>query len=144
MRVRQVWLPFKGRVDPQSLTPDQIAVLEKAKRLSTTLKSCPETEAANRDAGNVRASDPGDIRLEAIGNPHLKELLTGLQAGQISPPLPSPEGVSLIFVCSRETKDFGIPSKDALTEKILGERVELASRQIMRDLQRKAVIDQRS
>jgi peptidyl-prolyl cis-trans isomerase SurA len=144
MHVRQVWLPFKGHLDPNALTPDQVAVLEKAKRLSSTLKSCAETEAANKDAGNIRNSDPGEIRLEAVGNPNLRELLTKLQAGQISPPLPSLDGVSLIFVCSRETKDLGIPSKDELTEKILGERVELASRQIMRDLQRKAVIDQRS
>ncbi len=144
MHVRQVWLPFKGHVDPNALTPDQIATLERARRLSASLKSCPEAEAANKEAGNIRPSDPGEIRLEAVTNPNLREVLSKLQAGQASPALPNLEGVALIFVCSRESKDFGIPTKDQLAEKILGERVELASRQIMRDLQRKAVIDQRS
>jgi peptidyl-prolyl cis-trans isomerase SurA len=144
MHVRQVWLPFQGQLNPQAPTPEQIAVLEKARRLTTTIKSCPDAEAANKAAGDLRPSDPGEIRLEAVSNPNLRDVLARLQAGQISPPLPNPDGISLIFVCSRESKNFGIPTKDQLAEKILNERVELASRQLMRDLQRKAVIDQRS
>jgi peptidyl-prolyl cis-trans isomerase SurA len=38
---------------------------------------------------------------------------------------------------------MGIPGKEELIEKIMNERVELTSRQMMRDLQRRAVIDQR-
>jgi len=48
------------------------------------------------------------------------------------------------MVCSREQKNVGVPSKQELGDRILNERVELASRQLMRDLQRRAVIDQRS
>jgi len=50
----------------------------------------------------------------------------------------------LIMVCTREQRNVGIPSKEQLGDRILGERAELASRQLMRDLQRRAVIDQRS
>ena len=144
MTVRQVWLPFKGHLDPNALTPDQIAVLERARRLSASLKSCADAEAANKDAGTIRPANPGEIRLEAVANPALREVLSKLSAGQATPPLPNLDGVTIIFACTREAKDFGIPSKDDLAEKILSERVELASRQIMRDLQRKAVIDQRA
>lgn len=59
LRVRQVWLPFTQRLDPQAPTAQQFAQLETAKRLTATLKGCDAAEAANKAQGNVRPSDPG-------------------------------------------------------------------------------------
>lgn len=73
----------------------------------------------------------------------LRALFAQLPIGQASPPLPSEDGIGVIVLCAREQKNLGIPSKDELMEKIFSERIELTSRQMMRDLQRRAVIDQR-
>ncbi len=144
LRIRQAWLPFSQRLDPAAPTPQQIAQLEAAKRISVSAKSCDAVEAANAAAGNVRPSDPGEIRLEAVANPQMRQLLTGLTLGQATSPLPNEDGISVVMLCSREQKNLGIPSRAELVEKILNERVELASRQLMRDLQRRAVIDLRA
>jgi peptidyl-prolyl cis-trans isomerase SurA len=144
LSIRQVWLPFAQRLDPSAPTPQQLAQLEAAKRISASVKNCDAVEAANAAAGNVRPSDPGEIRLESVANPQMRQLLTGLTLGQATPPLPNEDGISVIMLCSREQKNLGIPSRAELVEKILNERIELASRQLMRDLQRRAVIDLRA
>jgi peptidyl-prolyl cis-trans isomerase SurA len=48
------------------------------------------------------------------------------------------------MVCARDQRNLGIPDARQLTDRILNERAELASRQLMRDLQRRAVINLRS
>jgi peptidyl-prolyl cis-trans isomerase SurA len=143
MKIRQAWLPFTQKLDPQAPTAQQIAQLDVAKKLSATARSCDAIEAANTAAGNVRPSDPGELRLETV-NPTMRQLLSGLAVGQASPPLPNVDGIAIVMVCSRDTRNLGIPSHDELTQKIFNDRIELASRQLMRDLQRRAVIDQRA
>jgi len=142
LSVRQVWLPFTTLLDPQNPTPQQISQLEAAKRIGATVRDCPGMEAANQAAGNARPSDPGPIRLEAMANPQMHQLLDGLGVGRASQPLPAPDGIAVIMVCSRDEKNLGIPTREELVERLLNERVELASRQLMRDLERRAVIDQ--
>ncbi len=144
IHLRQVWLPFTQTLNPQAPTAQQIAQLEAARKISSSLHTCDAMEAANTAAGTVRPSDPGEIRLEAVSNPQMHQLLTGLVVNQPSPPLPSEDGIAVVMLCSRETKNLGIPSRADLIDKILNDRIELASRQLMRDLQRRAVIDQRS
>ncbi len=142
--VRQVFLAFTARLDPTAPTAQQQQVLEQARRISASAKSCEEMEAANQAAGSARPADPGELRVEGVGVPALRQLLTTLPLGKASQPLVAEDGVAVLMVCTREEKNLGVPSKKELTERILNERVELASRQLMRDLQRRAVIDQRS
>lgn len=144
VKLRQAWLPFTERLNPQAPTAQQLAQLEAAKRIGATVKSCDAMEAANASLGNVRPSDPGDIRMEALGDPRMRSLLEGLAIGQASQPLPAEDGIAVVMVCARETKNLGLPSRADLIDKILNERMELTSRQLMRDLQRRAVIDQRA
>jgi peptidyl-prolyl cis-trans isomerase SurA len=144
LRIRQAWLPFTQRLNPQAPTPQQISQLEAAKRLGASAHSCEAIEAANAAAGNARPTDPGEIRLESVANPLMRQMLSGLTLGQASPPLPNEDGIAVVMLCSKEQKNMGIPSRGELMDKIYGDRVELASRQLMRDLQRRAVIDQRS
>ena len=142
--VRQAFLPFATRLDPNAPTAQQQQVLEQARHLSSSAKACEDIEAANKAAGDKRPTNPGELRVEGIAAPALRQLLTTLPVGKASQPLVADDGVALIMVCTREQRNVGIPSKEQLGDRILGERAELASRQLMRDLQRRAVIDQRS
>ncbi len=142
--VRQVFLPFNARLDPAAPTAQQQQVLEQARRIAASVKSCEDMEAANKAAGSNRPADPGELRVEGVAVPALRQLLSTLPLGQSSQPLVADDGVALVMVCTREEKNLGMPSKKELTDRILGERAELTSRQLMRDLQRRAVIDQRS
>jgi peptidyl-prolyl cis-trans isomerase SurA len=142
--VRQAFLPFATVLNPNAPTPQQQQALEQAHRISTSAKTCDDIEAANKAAGGTRPSDPGELRVDTIGVPELRQLLATLPVGKASGALVANDGVAVIMVCTREQKNVGVPGKEELSDRILGERVELASRQLMRDLQRRAVIDQRS
>jgi peptidyl-prolyl cis-trans isomerase SurA len=142
--VRQAFLPFATKLEPDNPTAQQQQTLEQARRLGASAKSCEDIEAANKAAGNSRPADPGELRVEGVAIPALRQLLLTLPVGKASQPLIADDGVAVLMVCAREQRNLGVPSKAELTERILGERVELASRQLLRDLQRRAVIDQRS
>ena len=76
--------------------------------------------------------------------PRALELIAGLPVGRASQPLIAEDGIAVMMVCSRETKNLGVPNPRELGQRILSERVELTGRQLMRELQRRATIDVRS
>jgi peptidyl-prolyl cis-trans isomerase SurA len=142
--VRQVFLPFTAHLDPAAPTAQQQQTLEQARRISGSATSCQDMDAANKAAGSNRPADPGELRVEGLGVPALRQLLATLPPGKPSQPLVAEDGVAVVMVCTREQKNLGVPNEKELTERILNERAELASRQLLRDLQRRAVIDQHS
>ncbi|MFC7608324.1 hypothetical protein [Teichococcus aestuarii] len=56
----------------------------------------------------------------------------------------TPEGVLVLAVCSRETRNLAELTPDQARAQILRDRIELTSRQLQRDLRRRAQIDMRS
>lgn len=141
--VRQAFFPFAARLDPANPTDAQRQMLEQARALSASARSCADVERANTTAG-TRPSDPGELRIDAIAAGPLRELVATLPLNRASQPLIAEDGIAVVMVCARESRNLGIPSQRELSQRILSERVELAGRQLMRDLQRRAVIDQRS
>jgi peptidyl-prolyl cis-trans isomerase SurA len=144
VRVQQVFVPFTARLDPEHPTDQQRQVVEQARRLSATATDCDAMAAAAKAANDTRAGDSGEVRLEELAPSPMRDLLASLPVGKPSQPLISPEGVGVVMVCSRDQRNLGIPDAKELTNRILNERVELTSRQLMRDLQRRAVINLRS
>ncbi|MBV8914647.1 MAG: peptidylprolyl isomerase [Acetobacteraceae bacterium] len=142
--LRQVFIPFVGELNPNAPTEQQRKAVEQAAAIAKNAKSCSDIEAANERVGKVRPSDPGEIRLEGVGSPPLRQLLSTLPPNQASRPVVANEGVAVLMVCSRETKVASEPSKQETTNRILAERIELVSRQLQRDLRRRAVMDDRS
>ena len=141
--LRQVFFPFTGTLNPQAPTDQQKRVVEQAGTISRTAHSCPEIEEANKRAGAVRPSDPGEVRLEGVASVPLRNLLAGLAINTPSKPVISSDGVAVLMVCSRDEKVAAAPTKEELTNRVLQERIELTSRQLQRDLRRRAVLDER-
>ena len=142
--IRQAFLPFASPLNPAQPTEAQRAVLERARLVSVGAKSCEDVEKANAASGGGRAADPGELRVDGIPSGPLRELIGGLPVGRASQPLIADDGIAVIMVCTRETKNLGVPPPRELGQRILAERVELTGRQLMRELQRRAVIDLRS
>jgi len=143
MTVRQAFFRFTSRLDPNNPTEQQKQALDQARHLASTAKDCDSVEAANKANGSVRPSDPGEVRLETVATA-MRNVLEHVAEGHASQPLVAEDGILVIMVCSRQTKDLGLPSNDEVTDRVLNERIELASRQLMRDLQRRALLDRRS
>lgn len=138
--VRQAFLPFGTQLNPQAPTEQQRQTLEKAVRITQTAQSCAALEAANKQAGEVRPSNPGELQLERL-NPQMQQILASLPPGKATRPLVSQEGIDILMVCGRKTKNFADRTPSEIADQLLNERVEQTARQLDRDLHRKAVID---
>lgn len=141
--LRQVFLPFSSPLDPARPTDQQRQTLERAKALSGSIRSCDQAEAASKSVNSPRPPDPGPIRLEGVNPPQFRALLASLPPDHASQPLVSPDGIAVVIVCSRDQKNLAQLSPEEIRAQLLTERVELASRQLQRELRRRANIDMR-
>ena len=143
--LRQAFFPFSSVLDQNNPTPQQRDQVDRAQRLAQEARNCNAVEqAAARMSGGERPSDPGQIRLETVTPPPLRSLLAGLQPGKASQPILTPEGVIVMMVCSREQRNLAELTPDQLKTQLLRDRVENLSRQLQRDLRRRATIEMRS
>jgi peptidyl-prolyl cis-trans isomerase SurA len=138
--LRQVFLPFAETLDPQHPTEQQRAALEKARGIANSVKSCAQMEQVAKANPSVRPVDPGDVRLETVNPQAFRDLLTRLPVGEASQPLVASDGIAVVIMCSKEQKNAAIQTKEDVRRRLVTDRVETASRQLMRDLRRKAMI----
>lgn len=142
LTVRQAFVPFTAPLNPQAPTDQQKQALADAQHLSATATSCDDVEAANKRFGGSRPADPGPIQLNAVPEP-MHNVLASLQPGRASKPLVARDGIAVVMICSSDAKPAGLPTKEEMGQRILAERIELTSRQLQRDLRRRAMIQQR-
>jgi peptidyl-prolyl cis-trans isomerase SurA len=138
--LRQVFLPFTEPLDPQRPTEQQRQTLDKARSLAASVKSCPQMEQAAKTNPSTRPVDPGEVRLDAVNPQQFRDLLTKLPIGEASQPLVASDGIAVIIVCSKDQKNTATLTKEDVRRRLITERVDNASRELMRDLRRKATI----
>jgi peptidyl-prolyl cis-trans isomerase SurA len=143
LSLRQAFVPFTTELNPNAPTPQQQQALAKAEDISKTVHSCDAMEAENTALGNKKPSDPGPIVLENVSPPAFRTVLGALQPDQTSRPLIARDGIAVVILCSRDEKNLAALSREQVGNRILDQRAELASRALLRELQRQAMIDQR-
>lgn len=142
LSLRQAFFPFSSPLDPEAPTQQQRDQVERAQRVSQTARGCEAIEQANR--GSDRPADPGPVRLETVSPPPLRTLLASLAPGRASQPIITPEGVIVMMVCSKETRNLAELTPEQARAQLLRDRVENLSRQLQRDLRRRAQIELRT
>lgn len=142
MTMRQVFLPFEGQVNPQAPTTQQLAQLQRAQALSDQARGCDAMDAAAR--GSPRPADPGPVRLDNINPPELRDLLGSLPIGRATQPIISVDGALIFMVCAKETRNLAEANPQQARDILLRDRIELLSRQLQRDLRRRAQIEMRT
>jgi peptidyl-prolyl cis-trans isomerase SurA len=143
--LRQAFMAFATPLsDPQNPTEQQRQALAKARSIGATVRGCDQMEAAAKanNAANHPA-DPGEVRVAGVNPPAFRQLLETIPLGKPTEPLISRDGIAVIAVCSREQKNLGAITSVEIQHRLIEERVEMLSRQTMRDLRRKATIDTR-
>jgi peptidyl-prolyl cis-trans isomerase SurA len=138
--LRQVFLPFTEPLDPQHPTDQQRLTLDKARGLAASVKTCADMEQAAKANPSVRPADPGEVRLDTVNPQPFRDLLTKLTVNETSQPLVAADGIAVIIVCSKDQKNTATLTKEDVRRRLITERVEMASRQLLRDLRRKASI----
>jgi peptidyl-prolyl cis-trans isomerase SurA len=144
LNMRQVFLPFSSTLDPAAPTEQQRQTLDKARHISATVHSCAQMEETAKANHSSRPADPGEIRLEGVNPPAFRQMLASLKVGHTSQPIVSNDGIAVIIVCSRDQKNLAAITKEQVRDQMVNERVELMSRQLLRDLRRQATIDLRT
>ena len=119
-------------------------MLERARGISNTARGCEQIEQLGRTTDPNRPVDPGEIRLEGVSPPQFRAILAALPIGKPSEPLVSPDGIAVVVICTREQKVMATMTKQEIQRYLLNERVELLSRQLLRDLRRQATIQIRT
>ena len=143
LSIRQTFFPFDAPLEPENPTDQQKQTLDAANAFSASAKNCDQMEAQNKKNGEKHPSDPGDLMLNHL-NPQMREVLEPLPPGKPSHPLVSVDGILVLMICSREERNIAIQTPSQIADHLLSERVEQTSRQLNRDLQRRAIIDMRS
>jgi peptidyl-prolyl cis-trans isomerase SurA len=141
LSVRQVFFPFSAPLNPQAPTEQQRQMLQKARSISTSVHSCDQMEEVAKANQSPHPVNPGDVRLETVSPPPFKQLLSTIPIGQVTQPLVSSDGITVMMVCSREQKNLATGDPQALRAQIVEERAELAARQLEQSLRRQATID---
>jgi peptidyl-prolyl cis-trans isomerase SurA len=140
--LRQAFFPFTAQLDPAAPTEQQKQALHTAENFSKTANGCDAMEAANKAQGGTRPTNPGELRLDRL-NANMQTLIKSLSPGVPSKALVTPEGVLVVMVCKTEQKNMAAMTREDIADQMVQERVELASRQLLQDLKRRALIDQR-
>lgn len=143
LNLRQAFIPFTTALNPQAPTTQQQQALARAEAIAKNAHSCADIETANAANGSTRASNPGDVRIDRL-NPQMRAVVEPLKPGQSTRPLVSTDGIAIIMVCARDTRNLSDQTPDQIADQLLNERVEQVSRQINRDLHRRAAIDMRT
>nr|WP_241664078.1 peptidylprolyl isomerase [Oecophyllibacter saccharovorans] len=139
MEMRQVFFPFATPLNPQNPTEQQQVTLQKALHAEQTLHSCAEMEALNKSLGEVHTSNPGTQVQERLP-PQMAPLLTNLPLNKPTKPLVSPDGITLLMVCSRSQRNLALQTPGQIADQLMSERIEQNARQLQRTLERQSVI----
>ncbi|MGG5817237.1 peptidylprolyl isomerase [Falsiroseomonas sp. HW251] len=143
--LRQIFFPFSTPLNPTQPTAQQVQQVERARAVAASVRSCAQMEANARAGGSDRPADPGgELRLESMNPPPLRELVATQPLNTSSEPIVAPDGVALIMVCSRERRNEAEITPAIARNAIIRDRAELLSRQTQRELRRRAQIQMRN
>jgi peptidyl-prolyl cis-trans isomerase SurA len=142
LSIRQVFAPYPVPITNGQVGPAQAAVITKLIQASKSAESCADMDALNKTFGAARADDPGPVNLAEVTPPAFQQILATIPLNHISQPLVAQDGVSVVMVCTRQTKAQGLPDDTQIRDIIIQRRVQLESQQLLDDLRHRSIISQ--
>ncbi|QCE34238.1 peptidylprolyl isomerase [Acetobacteraceae bacterium] len=138
--LRQAFFPFSSPLNPEAPTEEQKALLQQANEASATVHSCKDMEELNDKLGARKAGNPGTQVMERLP-PQMHSILEKLPNKTSTKPLVAGDGISLLMICTRQSRNLAQLTPGQIADQLMNERIEQAARQLQRALQRKAVIE---
>ena len=130
---------------PVNASPEEAnkASSEAAKAMSA-VKQCSDLHAQARQLKGATSGDLQGVRAgDLAANRQMYEEIPKLQVGGTAGPFRVAEGMQVVSLCGRTGGD-GLPTRDAISQQILIQKMEAAARRYLRDLRRVATVDVRS
>jgi peptidyl-prolyl cis-trans isomerase SurA len=112
-----------------------------AQKAMSAVRQCADLHAQARQMKGATSGDLQGVRIgDLSANRQMYEEIPKLQIGGTAGPFRVAEGLQIVSLCSRAGGD-GLPTRDAISQQILIQKLEAASRRYMRDLRRVATVD---
>lgn len=130
---------------PTNASPDETsrATVEAQKAMSG-VRQCSDLHVQSRQ---IKGSTSGDLNGVRVGdlaaNPQMYEQLPRLPVGGTAGPFRVAEGLQVVALCSKSGGD-GLPTREAISQQLLIQKLDAAGRRYMRNLRRQATIDIKS
>ena len=112
-----------------------------AQKAMSAVRQCADLHALARQMKGATSGDLQGVRIgDLSANREMYEAIPKLQIGGTAGPFRVAEGLQIVSLCSRAGGD-GLPTRDTISQQILIQKLEAASRRYMRDLRRVATVD---
>jgi peptidyl-prolyl cis-trans isomerase SurA len=137
LNITQMTLPL-----PPNASPDEVAkATAEAQKAMQGVRSCSDLHARARELKGATAGDLTGIRVGDLqANREMYESLPKLNPGGTAGPFRVAEGLQVVAMCSKVGGD-GMPTREAISQQLLLQKLEAVGRRYMRDLRRQAAID---
>ena len=142
LNIRQAYAPYPSPITNGQVGPAQAAVINQLIAKAKQVHSCDDMAALNATFGNAHPADPGPVNLATVTPAAFQTLLGSLAPGQVSRPLVTREGASVVMVCSRQQQAEALPSDDDIANIIIERRVNMESQQLLDDLRHRSIVVQ--
>jgi len=127
---------------PEALDAFEIlSFSDKVENLRAKVGNCSAADAAAKAAG-ATISPESRSRVGEL-SPELGRLIQGLEPGQTSPVLRTPDGFQIVALCDRVDNTSATPDREKIAMRLGAERLEMLTRRLLRDLRRAAYVDTR-
>ncbi len=118
--------------------------MQEAQKAMTGIRQCSDLHGRARELKGATSGDLNGVRVgDLAANTQMYDQLPKLPIGGVAGPFRVAEGLQIVALCSKSGGD-GMPTRDAISQQILLQKLEAAGRRYMRDLRRQATIDIKS
>src|SRR5215470_2459059 len=130
LNLTQMTLPL-----PVNATPEEVSkATSEAQRALAGVRSCSDLHARSRELKGATSGDLSGVRVGDLqANRQMYEELPRLSVGATAGPFRVAEGLQVVALCAKSGGD-GLPTRDAISQQLLLQKLEAAGRRYMRDL----------
>jgi peptidyl-prolyl cis-trans isomerase SurA len=126
-------------VAPDATAEAKQAATDQAQRVSAEAKSCGEMAKLGAERAPQLSRQLPQVHASELGS-ELRAQIMALKVSEASKPLPLPDGIGVVMVCSRQGAP-ALPTREEVMDNIARERLDALSRRYLRDLRRNAFVD---
>ncbi|HIJ37290.1 MAG TPA: peptidyl-prolyl cis-trans isomerase [Rhodospirillaceae bacterium] len=125
---------------PSATLPEREAQLTRLRETLAAGKNCDDFERLVKDVPSASANRNNKVPLKQLPA-NIEPLISNLPIGSLSQPLDLGNSRRLFAVCQREDDSGGLPSRDAIRQRIEDEQLDVLARRYLRDLRRSAFVE---
>ncbi|MBK8210933.1 MAG: peptidylprolyl isomerase [Rhodospirillales bacterium] len=138
MSMQQVFLPL-----PRTASQTEVAArVSTAQEIAQGSNDCAAFAERGRAAGAQVAASPNAVDVQQMP-PELRQLVGPLQAGGVTQPIRTNDGVMVLMVCERQVEAGDDEQRAQIERRLRDQRLATTSRRQIRDLRRAALLDVR-